>query len=128
MRKMWIFTGAIALMIGLSACGSKDSATTPAASTDAQTAANAQKLTITATNWKFDKTEYRVKKGQPVTVTLKNESGVHGVEFEKLGLKLDNKNSTKTFTPDKAGKYTIVCTIPCGTDHLKMKSTLIVEE
>jgi cytochrome c oxidase subunit II len=129
MKKIGMLAGAAVLFAALSACGSNNTAGTAAsASPSAADTANAQKLNIVATNWKFDQPEYHIKKGQPVTVTLKNESGVHGIELEKLGVKLDNKTTTKTFTPDKAGKYTISCTIPCGTDHLKMKSVLIVDE
>jgi cytochrome c oxidase subunit II len=128
-KKRLILISAIALMIGLSACGDKKDESSAAASPAAAVAAgDAQQLTINASNWKFDQAEYKVKKGQPVTVTLKNAEGVHGVELEKLGVKLEGKNLTKTFTADKAGKYNIVCTIPCGTDHLKMKAVLIVEE
>lgn len=129
MRRIWILAGLSALTIALSACGAKNDGTASVSpSLDPAAAANAQKLTITASNWKFDQAEYRVKKGQPVALTLKNAQGIHGLEVEKLGIKLDNKTSTKTFTPDKAGKYNIVCTIPCGNDHLKMRAVLIVEE
>lgn len=130
MKKLWICTGLIALILGLSACGTKTggSAEPSTASPGAQDAANTQKVTVVATNWKFDQAEYKVKKGKPVSLTLKNEKGVHGLEVEKLNVKLDNKTKTKVFTPDKAGRYNIVCTIPCGTDHLKMKAVLVVEE
>ncbi|MDF2936963.1 MAG: cytochrome c oxidase subunit [Paenibacillaceae bacterium] len=130
MKKLWICTGLIALILGLSACGTQtgDSAAATTASPGVKDPANAQKVTIVAANWKFDKAEYRVKKGQPVSLTLKNEQGVHGLEVEKLNVKLDNKTKTKVFTPDKAGRYNIVCTIPCGTDHLKMKAVLVVED
>lgn len=129
MKKLWICTGLIALILGLSACGAKTGGSAaPSASPDAQDAANTQKVTVVATNWKFDQAEYRVKKGQPVSLTLQNEKGVHGLEVEKLNVKLDNKTKTKVFTPDKAGRYNIVCTIPCGTDHLKMRAVLVVEE
>lgn len=123
----WIIACA-ALAASLSACGSKSDDTAATATVSPADAANAKQVVITASNWKFDQPEYKVKKGEPVTVTLKLEQGVHGLEIEKLGVKLDNKNSTKTFTPDKPGKYTITCTIPCGSDHLKMKSTFVVEE
>lgn len=128
MKKPVILISAIALMIGLSACGAKkeESAAAPSPQT-AAAAGDAQQLNISASNWKFDQTEYKVKAGQPVTVTLKNTEGVHGIELEKLGVKLEGKNLTKTFTPEKPGKYNIVCTIPCGTDHLKMKAVLLVE-
>lgn len=132
MRKLGVLLACTALLISLSACGSKNEkpAAAPAASTAVSSAADGsgQQLNITASNWKFDQAEYKVKKGQPVTVTLKNAEGVHGLEIEKVGVKLDNKKTTATFTPDKAGKYTITCTIPCGTDHMKMRSVLVVEE
>ncbi|WP_438446550.1 cupredoxin domain-containing protein [Gorillibacterium sp. sgz5001074] len=125
----------LALLSVLAACGSKAdepasaaASASPAAAGQTAAAEGAQLVTIKASNWKFDQTEYKVKKGQPVTLKLENAEGVHGLEVQKLNVKLDNKNASKTFTPDKAGKYTIVCTIPCGSDHLKMKSTLIVEE
>ncbi|MNV96718.1 nitrous-oxide reductase [compost metagenome] len=113
----------------LSACGTGKNTSNSGGAVSPATApaGNAQQVTITATNWKFDQAEYRVKKGQPVQLTLKNAAGVHGLEVEKLGIKLDNKTATKTFTPETAGKYNIVCTIPCGTDHMKMKAVLIVE-
>lgn len=130
MKKLWICTCLIVLILGLSACGAKTggSAAPATASPGVQGAANAQKVTVIATNWKFDKAEYHVKKGQPVSLTLKSESGVHGLEVEKLNVKLDNKTKTKVFTPEKAGRYNMVCTIPCGSDHLKMKAVLVVED
>lgn len=130
MKKLWISAGLLALVLGLSACGAKsgDASSANASSPGSQNTANVQNVTIVASNWKFDQAEYKVKKGQPVSLTLKNESGVHGLEVEKLNVKLDNKTKTKEFTPDKAGRYNIVCTIPCGSDHLKMKAVLVVEE
>ncbi|MDF2924230.1 MAG: subunit of cytochrome oxidase [Paenibacillaceae bacterium] len=130
MKKITVLIGALFLMLALSACGAKTNSNTGAESSPSGSIppGNSQQLTITASNWKFDQAEYRVKKGQPVTLTLKNAEGVHGIEVQKLGIKLDHKAQTKTFTPDAAGKYTIVCTIPCGTDHMKMRAVLVVEE
>lgn len=127
-RIVWVIS-CLALLAVLAACGNKtEEAAAGAVSSPEAVSGDAQQVTIKASNWKFDQAEYKVKKGQPVTLKLENTEGIHGLEVQKLGVKLDNKNASKTFTPDKPGRYNIVCTIPCGSDHLKMKSILIVEE
>lgn len=126
MKKTLMAVTALFIMLGLAACGSqegKSASVSPAASADA----NAQQLNIVASNFKFDQAEYKVKAGQPVAVTLKSAEGVHGLEIKGQNVRLDNKKSTATFTPDKKGKYDIVCTIPCGSGHINMRSVLIVE-
>lgn len=132
MKRIVMGISCLALIAALAACGSKSeepaAAPATAQATASAAAGSAQQVTIKASNWKFDQAEYKVKKGQPVTIMLENAEGVHGLEVQKLDVKLDNKTKSKTFTPDKAGKYTIVCTIPCGSDHLKMKSVLVVED
>lgn len=114
----------VIFLIALTACGSKDTQTTgsPSGSSDAP----AQQLTLIATKFKFDQTEYRVKKGEPVKITLENKDGTHGVEIKEFHVSLTGGKSA-VFTPDKAGKYDIVCSIFCGSGHANMKSTLIVE-
>ena len=97
----------------------------PAATTKAAT--GGQQVVLKATNFKFDKTEYHVKKGEPVTITLDNSQGVHGAAIKEFNINLNNGNKTVTFTPDKAGSFPINCSIMCGTGHANMKTTLIVE-
>jgi cytochrome c oxidase subunit 2 len=131
MNKLLVFLMSVALIMALAACGSKSpAATTAATATSSSTAAPAageQKITLQATNFKYDQKEYRVKKGQPVTITLDNKEGMHGAAIKDFNVKLDNSNKTMTFTPDKTGTFTINCSVMCGTGHADMKSTLIVE-
>lgn len=128
MKKLLVLLMGIALVIAIAACGNKDtkqsgSTTSPAATTQAA----GQQVVLKATNFKFDQLEYRIKKGEPVTITLDNSQGVHGASIKEFDIKIDNSNKTVTFTPDKAGSFPINCSIMCGNGHASMKSTLIVE-
>lgn len=101
---------------------------TPAATSPAATPASgsAKELKITATNWKFDQAEYKVKAGETYKVTLNSTDGAHG--FKATGIDLTvGTNKTVEFKFDKAGTYDIQCNIPCGADHAKMKAKIVVE-
>ncbi|CAN7699433.1 cupredoxin domain-containing protein [Paenibacillus sp. LjRoot153] len=141
MKKLTILMMGLAVVIAITACGNKDSkttteasvtpaasaqtTTTPAATTKAAT--GGQQVVLKATNFQFDKTEYRIKKGESVTITLDNSQGVHGASIKEFNINLNNGNKTVTFTPDKTGSFPITCSIMCGSGHASMKTTLIVE-
>lgn len=128
MKKLLVLLMGVAVVIAITACGSKESkpaeTTSPAATTQA---AGGQSVVLKATNFQYDQAEYHVKKGQPVTITLDNSQGVHGAAIKEFNVKLDNSNKTFTFTPDKTGSFPITCSIMCGNGHANMKSTLIVD-
>ncbi|NEW08170.1 cytochrome C oxidase subunit II [Paenibacillus sp. SYP-B3998] len=125
MKKLLVLLMGIALVLAIAACGNKDKAAAPNATAAAQ--AGGQAVTLKATNFKFDQPEYRVKKGEPVTITLDNAQGMHGASIKDFKVNLSNGTKTVTFTPDKAGSFPIICSIMCGSGHADMKSTLIVE-
>ena len=87
----------------------------------------------------FDKTEIRVKVGQPVTIrpTSTDNSahtdggGQHQWAVDELGLNLiaqPESSNTIAFTPTKAGTYDFYCNICCGgRANPSMNGTLIVE-
>jgi cytochrome c oxidase subunit II len=124
-RKFMFLTAIVALLLVLAACGSKTEAPADNSSTGA-VEADGQALVITASNYKFDQQEYRVKKGEPVTISLKNSSGMHGIEISNLDIKV-TQDKAETVTINDAGQYEIHCNIPCGSGHSNMKATLIVE-
>ncbi len=126
MKKLLVWFIAVGLVLALAACGSKEQKAPDAGASAA--AGPAQEITLQASNWEFDKQEYHVKKGQPVTLTLDNKQGVHGINIREFKVNINNGNKTATFTPDKAGAYDIVCSVQCGTGHNSMKAKLIVEE
>jgi cytochrome c oxidase subunit 2 len=130
MKKLLILTMGLAVIIAIAACGNKENKSTSTAAPAATTASPAtggQQVVLKATNFSFDKTEYRVKKGEPVTITLDNSQGIHGAAIKDFDINLNNGNKTVTFTPDKTGSFSINCSIMCGSGHSSMKSTLIVE-
>ncbi len=124
MKKMYISVLALALAVGLSACGGGNSgASDKAVETNEASAAS---VAIEASNWEFDQEEYRVKAGEPVNFLLTNAEGVHGVDIEGLGIQLDADQEVQ-YTINEAGTYDIVCNIICGTGHSTMTAKLVVE-
>jgi len=83
-------------------------------------------LKISASNFHFDKPEYKVKAGDKLTVIL-DSRGNHGLAIDDLNINLSGDTLSQEVTFDKPGTYEIHCSIPCGDGHLEMKSVLIVE-
>lgn len=128
MKKILTLALAIGVVFSLSACGAKEeSKAAQPASANNSTNSGAQQVKLVATNFQFDQKEYKVKKGQDVTFTLESKEGMHGVQITGLNVTLDNSKKTATVKADKEGTYDIICSVPCGTGHVNMKSKLIVE-
>lgn len=86
LRTTWVSVIIVAYVILLTACGaSKNEKVQSALSEESKTIAN--EVVIKATNWKFDKAEYRIKKGEAVKLTLDPESGVIVLHLKALELK-----------------------------------------
>ncbi|TMV44005.1 cytochrome C oxidase subunit II [Paenibacillus mesophilus] len=122
MKKTLIYLLALTVVLVLAACAKKEETKNAAA----PAAGNASgELKITATNWKFDQAEYKVKKGETLNVKLESKEGAHGIKIDKIGEVGANKSGSFTF--DKPGTYDITCNVPCGSGHATMKAKLIVE-
>lgn len=85
-----------------------------------------QTITITASSSDlFSPGQITVHAGALVVLKFDGKSGVHGVRSDELGIPntLITPGATKTvtFTPKKAGTYTLYCSVPCGPDHGAMK-------
>lgn len=125
MKKLWTLLLGVAIMISLTACGGGGTA-----KFSETTDAPAKEVKVVASNWKFDQSEYKVKKGEAFTLTLDIQDGVHGIKLEGLSGSLAGKKgspSSKTVIANEAGTYQIVCNVSCGTGHSNMKTKLIVE-
>ena len=120
---LWTLSSLFIIMIVLLvACGGNKKQNSQAS---ASVAADTE-LVITATNYKFDQSEYRIKAGESVRIVL-DSTGNHGLAVKELGLALDPINKEQVITPEKPGTYEFQCTIMCGPGHRDMKSMLIVE-
>lgn len=132
MKKFGLILLTGALTFGLVACGGaeedakSDVKETTAQTADTTTASDADKYTITATNWDFasDK-ELVIKKGTKVALHLVNEEGVHTISNKELGIDL-SADKPSEFTAEKTGEYELICNTVCGAadDHEAMKITL----
>jgi cytochrome c oxidase subunit II len=87
-------------------------------------------IDITAKRFAFAPSEIHMKAGQPVMLRLVSEDVKHGFFSRPLGLDetipagqpIDVK-----ITPQKVGKYSIICDNFCGSGHGNMKMTIVVE-
>jgi heme/copper-type cytochrome/quinol oxidase subunit 2 len=113
MKKILMIFMFIMLVMIIAACGGGDKA-----SGDGST------VTINASNWEFDKAEYKVAAGD-VTVNLKNAEGYHGITIEGTKMKIDGEGNAKANL--KPGTYKIICSVPCGEGHQEMSAMLVVE-
>lgn len=119
-KKKSFFLGlTIVFILVLSACGNSE-----AGNAEVE---DAQKVDVVATNFQFDKAEYVVKAGEPVSITLTSDEGGHGINIDEFDVNIAAPGGTATFTPDKAGEYKIYCNTFCGTGHETMTATLVVE-
>lgn len=95
---------------------------------------DSQKMTgviaVEGGNFFFKPNEIRVKKGEKVTITLKNSGGFHNLEIDELNVKTktikDGETDTVSFTPDKTGSFEYYCAVG-NHREMGMKGTLIVE-
>jgi cytochrome c oxidase subunit 2 len=76
---------------------------------------------VVASNWKFIPGLITVHVGEATTLHVTSAEGVHGLQSDDLGINktviVPGKFTDITFTPKKAGTYTLHCAIPCGAKH-----------
>lgn len=99
--------------------------------TASPSAANSTQVTVEGNEFAFTPSAFTVKKGEPVTLTFKNTGKYpHNLTISALNVSTKTiqpgQEDTITFTPDKAGSFTYICTVPGHADR-GMKGTLTVE-
>ena len=128
MKKILVLIISCVLLMILSACGGNNSSSDSSNSGVSDTGvAPSEEIVIKASNFTFDKTEYRIKQGTTVKIIFDNKEGNHGVMIPGLELQLSKKNPSQVITADKPGEYEIICSVMCGSGHTAMISKLIVE-
>ncbi|WP_199615597.1 cupredoxin domain-containing protein [Paenibacillus alkalitolerans] len=132
MKKLLMLLLAVTLVGALTACGGGQPSSGEAAEDTAAAEGEGAEgsgatvdVNVTATDFKFDQPEYRVKAGDTVNLTFASSQGNHGLKINGLEIELADGQSS-TFTPDK-GEYELECSIMCGTGHKDMVAKLIVE-
>jgi uncharacterized cupredoxin-like copper-binding protein len=121
-----------ALLPLLVACA--PASTSSPATTSGAASATAQQFTVTAMDtMKFDPPTLSARAGQPIQVTLKNSGQLahdfditDGVAQPVKITAAPGQTASATFTIDKPGSYTYVCSQP-GHQEAGMKGTLNVQ-
>ena len=86
-------------------------------------------IKVVAKKFEFVPGEIRLKKGETVTLQFTAPEVPMGFNLADFNLRTDivpGKVATLQFTPDKAGSFTFLCDIFCGSGHEDMNGTLIV--
>ena len=90
-----------------------------------------QHVEITASRFSFEPSEITVKKGDPVTITVRSTDVTHGLLIEELGIRTEVKKGQtedQTVTPETAGTFQGKCAHFCGKGHGSMTFTVHVVE
>lgn len=90
----------------------------------------ARAITIDAKNFAYSQKEIRVKRGEPVTLTLTVSDGFHDLVVDELGVRTKKMSKGQadvvTFTPEKTGTFEYYCSV--GTHRaMGMVGKIVVE-
>jgi cytochrome c oxidase subunit 2 len=88
-------------------------------------------INIKARRFEFDPHTITLQKGQPAKLIITSEDVGHGFAIDEfnINVKIEAKQTKVVdFTPDRAGRFRIYCTVYCGEDHENMSGELIVQE
>lgn len=97
----------------------------------ARTAEVTQTVKIEARRFVFTPNEITVKKGVPVEIEVTTRDVEHGFTIPDFKVRTEVEPGTVSrvwFTPDKAGTFTFLCDIYCGSGHEDMSGTLVVTD
>jgi cytochrome c oxidase subunit II len=92
-------------------------------------AAKERTIKIVAKKFEFVPPVLHVKLGEPVLLELTAPEVPMGFNLADFHVRADvipGKTATLRFTPDRAGTFTFVCDVFCGSGHEDMSGTLIV--
>lgn len=115
-KSFWLAAISILAIGILAACGGGDK----------ESSKNAEEtVTLEASNFEFDKKEYKIPANKDVALKVENVDGNHAVMIEGEDVNISGGSSDVVNL--KPGKYTLRCSVPCGSGHAEMVSTLVVE-
>src|ERR1700730_2583045 len=96
-----------------------------------KTTPSAQRIEIVASRFSFEPNEITVKRGDPVTITVRSSDVTHGLVIPDLGIRTEVKKGQSedlTLTPEAAGTFHGKCAHFCGKGHGSMTFTVHVVE
>ena len=88
-------------------------------------------IKVKARQYRFEPKTITVRKGQPVKIAVTATDVAHGFAIKEFNINEKIKaNQTKVieFTPDRAGRFRIFCSVYCGDGHDEMTGELVVTD
>jgi cytochrome c oxidase subunit 2 len=89
-----------------------------------------RRIDVIARRFAFDPSEIEAAPGERIELSIRSADGVHGIEIKPLKIKRQIPRGDIPvridFTAPAPGRYPIVCSEYCGTNHDDMKGTLVV--
>ena len=86
-------------------------------------------LRMVARKFVFEPATLRVRVGTPVVLHLSAPEVPMGFSLPDLNVRADivpGRDAVVRFTPDRAGSFTFLCDVFCGSGHENMSGTLVV--
>jgi len=90
----------------------------------------AERINITMKKYEFVPSEVHVKRGQPVLFVVTSADTQHGFHVGEFGINEPVKKGQTAeveFESDRAGTYSMQCSIVCGAMHDDMVGKIVVE-
>jgi cytochrome c oxidase subunit 2 len=89
-------------------------------------------IKVSAERFAFSPSEITVEKGTVIEFHLSSEDTDHGFRIidTDIDVAIPKRRRGETivrYTADKAGRFVIECSRPCGAGHTAMRATLIVK-
>jgi cytochrome c oxidase subunit II len=89
-------------------------------------------IEVVASRFSFSPNEITIKRGDPVTITVRSTDATHGLVIEALGVRTNQIKKGQpedlTLTPETAGTFQGKCAHFCGKGHGSMTFTVHVVE
>jgi nitrosocyanin len=88
-------------------------------------------INVVSYRYGFEPSTIIVNNGDIVRLVGETADNDHGLAISEYGinlLMLEGEIGTVEFTADKSGTFDMYCSVSCGTGHLGMLGTFIVEE
>ncbi|MDA1292788.1 MAG: cupredoxin domain-containing protein [bacterium] len=120
---------ALIIIFGPKLMNSNSTAPTPHAPTIKEDS-KGRTVMLHSSNWKFEPSVIRLKKGENVSLHLMGIEGDHGIAIPGLGIKetmAKGGMSLVKVPTDKAGTFEFFCNVQCGSGHSDMQGTIIIE-
>jgi len=95
----------------------------------AQVKAKVRTIDVVAKKFEYVPNEIRLKRGETVQLRFTAPEVPMGANFPDFGVRTDivpGKPATLLLTADKAGRFTFLCDVFCGSGHEDMSGTVVV--